>query len=149
VLFGCRAPLIRTLTVSGSALSIAGLLGREHLGDRGLFSAGLTLAGAAVISQGSLSGAHGAGSALIALATLAWGIDNTISQRLSLRNPIQIAPSPFMGHSSACPFGGNRSCRRRYNSSSRRTPGPAWLSRFGRRSPQQRCRSTAPLPQER
>jgi drug/metabolite transporter (DMT)-like permease len=28
---------------------------------------------------------------LLALATLAWGIDNNLSQRLSLRNPIQIA----------------------------------------------------------
>jgi hypothetical protein len=41
--------------------------------------------------EGSLAGANGAGGALIALATLAWGIDNNLSQRLSLRNPIQIA----------------------------------------------------------
>jgi DNA-binding transcriptional LysR family regulator len=36
-------------------------------------------------------GANALGGALIALATLAWGIDNNISQRLSLRDPIQIA----------------------------------------------------------
>ncbi len=72
-------------------LAIAVLLGREHLGRLGLLSAGLTIAGAVVLSEGFLSGASAAGSALIALATLAWGIDNNLSQRLSLRNPIQIA----------------------------------------------------------
>lgn len=80
-------------------LAIAVLLGREHLGRQGLLAAGLTIAGAVVISEGSLSGAHAAGSALIALATLAWGIDNTISQRLSLRNPIQIATFKAAGAS--------------------------------------------------
>lgn len=72
-------------------LAIAVLLGREHLGRRGLLSAGLTIAGAVVLSEGSLRGANGVGSALIALASLAWGIDNNLSQRLSLRDPIQIA----------------------------------------------------------
>lgn len=72
-------------------LAIAVLLGREHLGRLGLLSALFTITGAVVLSQGSLSGANGAGSALIALATLAWGIDNNLSQRLSLRDPIQIA----------------------------------------------------------
>jgi drug/metabolite transporter (DMT)-like permease len=80
-------------------LAIAVLLGREHLGRCGLLSAGLTIAGAVVISEGSLSGANGAGSALIALATLAWGIDNNLSQRLSLRNPIQISTVKAAGAS--------------------------------------------------
>ena len=175
VLFGCSAPLISTITGSGSALSIAGLLyggatlallvvrllrgkqvetplqrqdwpalatltllggvvgpvalvlglarlpaassslllnlesvftmaiavvlGREHLGRMGLFSALLTIAGAVLLSEGSLSGAHAGGSALIALATLAWGIDNNLSQRLSLRDPIQIATFKAAGAS--------------------------------------------------
>ncbi len=80
-------------------LAIAVLMGREHLGRLGLLSALFTIAGAAVLSQGSLSGAHGAGSALIALATLAWGIDNNLSQRLSLRDPIQIASAKAAGAS--------------------------------------------------
>jgi len=80
-------------------LAIAVLLGREHLGRRGLLSTGLTIAGAAVLSEGSLSGAHAGGSALIALATLAWGIDNNLSQRLSLRDPIQIATFKAAGAS--------------------------------------------------
>lgn len=80
-------------------LAIAVLLGREHLGRRGLLSAGLTIAGAVVLSEGSLNGANGLGAALIALATLAWGIDNNLSQRLSLRDPIQIATAKAAGAS--------------------------------------------------
>jgi drug/metabolite transporter (DMT)-like permease len=175
VLFGCSAPLISTLTGSGSALSIAGLLyagatvallavrlirgtraetpvsrrdipalaaltvlggvvgpvalvlglarlsaaagslllnleavftlalavllGREHLGRRGMVSAGLTIAGAVLLSEGSLAGASWIGGALIALATLAWGIDNNLSQRLSLRDPLQIATLKAAGAS--------------------------------------------------
>jgi drug/metabolite transporter (DMT)-like permease len=175
VLFSCNAPLISTLTGSGSALSIAGLLyagatlallavrlirgtraekpvsrrdipalaaltvlggvvgpvalvlglallsaaagslllnleavftlaiavlpGREHHGRRGLLSAGLTIAGAVLVSAGSLSGATAAGGALIALVTLAWGIDNNLSQRLSLRDPLQIVTLKAAGAS--------------------------------------------------
>jgi drug/metabolite transporter (DMT)-like permease len=80
-------------------LVIAVLLGREHLGRSGLVSAALTVAGAAVLSQGSLNGANALGGALIALATLAWGIDNNLSQRLSLRDPIQIATAKAAGAS--------------------------------------------------
>jgi drug/metabolite transporter (DMT)-like permease len=80
-------------------LAIAVLLGREHLGRRGLVSALFTIVGAVVLSQGSLSGANALGGALIALATLAWGIDNNLSQRLSLRDPIQIATAKAAGAS--------------------------------------------------
>lgn len=80
-------------------LAIAVLLSREHLGRRGLVSAALTIAGAVVLSEGSLSGANASGCALIALATLAWGIDNNLSQRLSLRDPIQIATAKAAGAS--------------------------------------------------
>ena len=80
-------------------LAIAVLLGREHLGRRGLLSAVLTIAAAVLLSEGSLSGANAGGSALIALATLAWGIDNNLSQSLSLRNPIQIATCKAAGAS--------------------------------------------------
>ena len=80
-------------------LTIAVLLGREHLGPRGLFSALLTIVGAVVLSQGSLRGANALGGVLIGLATLAWGIDNNLSQRLSLRDPIQIATAKAAGAS--------------------------------------------------
>ena len=42
-------------------LAIAVLLGREHLGRRGLLSAGLTIAAAVLLSEGSLSGANAGG----------------------------------------------------------------------------------------
>jgi len=80
-------------------LAIAMVVGREHLGRRGLISAGLTVAGAVVLSQGSLSGSTWWGTCLIALATLAWAIDNNLSQRLSLRDPIQIASLKAAGAS--------------------------------------------------
>lgn len=78
-------------------LLIAVVIGKEHLGRRGLLAAALTLAGAAVLSGGSLAGSTWPGTALIALATLAWGIDNNISQRLSLRDPLQIASFKAIG----------------------------------------------------
>jgi drug/metabolite transporter (DMT)-like permease len=78
-------------------LLIAVVIGKEHLGQRGLHAAALTLAGAAVLSGGSLAGSTWPGTALIALATLAWGIDNNISQRLSLRDPLQIASFKAIG----------------------------------------------------
>lgn len=80
-------------------LAIAVLVGREHLGKRGATAAAFTIAGAVVLSEGSLSGANGLGVALIALATLAWGIDNNLSQRLSLRDPLQIASFKALGAS--------------------------------------------------
>jgi drug/metabolite transporter (DMT)-like permease len=80
-------------------LAIAVLVGREHLGRRALLAAVLTIAGAVVLSEGSLSGASWQGAGLIALATLAWGIDNNLSQRLSLRDPLQIASIKAVGAS--------------------------------------------------
>jgi drug/metabolite transporter (DMT)-like permease len=78
-------------------LLIAVVVGGEHLGRRALLAALLTIAGAVVLSKGSLSGASWQGAGLIALATLAWGIDNNISQRLSLRDPLQIASIKAVG----------------------------------------------------
>ena len=80
-------------------LAIAVAVGREHLGRRGLASAVCTMAGAVVLSGGSLSAAAWPGASLMALATLAWAIDNNLSQRLSLRDPIQIATLKAAGAS--------------------------------------------------
>ena len=80
-------------------LAIAVLVGREHLGRRGLLSALLTMAGAVVLSEAFLRAANGLGNDFIALATLAWSIDNNLSQRLSLRDPIQIATFKAAGAS--------------------------------------------------
>lgn len=98
-------------------LAIAVLVGREHLGKRGAAAAALTIAGAIVLSDGSLGGVNATGAALIALATLAWGIDNNLSQRLSLRDPIQIATVKALGaslHARSClgPGASLSTCRR-------------------------------------
>jgi drug/metabolite transporter (DMT)-like permease len=80
-------------------LGIAVLVGREHMAGRGLAAAGLTLAGALMISEGSLQGATLQGTLLVAAATLAWGMDNNLSQHLSLRDPLQIATLKAVGAS--------------------------------------------------
>ena len=78
-------------------LLIAVLIGREHIGARGAIAAALTITGALILSEGSLDGSTWQGGAWITVATLAWGIDNTISQRLTLRNPLQIAAIKSLG----------------------------------------------------
>jgi len=80
-------------------MGIALVVGREHLSSKGIAAAVLILAGAVIIGGGTTSGStlHGAG--LIALACLGWGIDNNISQRLSIRDPMQIALLKSVGAS--------------------------------------------------
>jgi drug/metabolite transporter (DMT)-like permease len=71
-------------------LLIAVVIGGERLGSCGYLSAGFTIAGAVILSRGTLYGASLQGVLLIALAMLALAIDNYISQRLSLRDPVQV-----------------------------------------------------------
>ena len=78
---------------------IAVLIGREHLSRNGLIAAGLIVAGAVFLSEGSLGGTTVQGGLLIGAACLAWGIDNNLSQRLSLRNPLQISLLKALGAS--------------------------------------------------
>ncbi len=64
---------------------------KEHLGGHAAAAAGLILAGALVLKlePGAL-GADTAGVALLAAACLCWGIDNNLTQRLSLKDPFAI-----------------------------------------------------------
>jgi len=78
---------------------IAVLIGREHLSRNGLIAAALIVAGAVFLSEGSLGGTTVQGGWLIGAACLAWGIDNNLSQRLSLRNPLQISLLKALGAS--------------------------------------------------
>lgn len=78
-------------------MGIAVLIGREHLSAKGGIAAALILAGAFIIGGGNTSGTTLQGAVLIALACLGWGIDNNISQRLSIRDPMQIALLKSMG----------------------------------------------------
>ena len=52
-----------------------------------------------IIGGGTTSGSTLHGAVLIALACLGWGIDNNISQRLSIRDPMQIALLKSIGAS--------------------------------------------------
>jgi drug/metabolite transporter (DMT)-like permease len=72
-------------------------VGKEHLGREGSAAAALTLSGALVLSAGPLGGSQWQGVLWIALACLCWGIDNNLSQRLSLRNPLQISAAKALG----------------------------------------------------
>ena len=80
-------------------LLIAVLVGREHLSRRGLIAAFLILFGAVLLTNGSWSGASLYGTLFIAIACLAWGIDNNLSQRLSLRDPLQVSLLKAIGAS--------------------------------------------------
>ena len=65
----------------------------EHVGARGVLATALIVLGGAALSGGSTSdvGARWLGSALVAAACAGWAIDNNLTQRLSLRDPIAIA----------------------------------------------------------
>jgi len=92
--------LQRVSAVAGSLLlnlegpltmGIAVLLFREHLGRYGVVAAASILLGAAMLRfQPGELGVDGWGMACIAGACLAWGIDNNLTQRLSLRDPFAI-----------------------------------------------------------
>jgi drug/metabolite transporter (DMT)-like permease len=80
-------------------MGIAILVGREHLSRKGAIAAALIFAGAVIIGGGTTTGATIHGAVLIALACLGWGIDNNISQRLSIRDPMQITLLKSVGAS--------------------------------------------------
>jgi drug/metabolite transporter (DMT)-like permease len=80
-------------------MGIAIAVGREHLSAKGVAAAALILAGALIIGGGTTTGTTLHGAVLIALACLGWGVDNNISQRLSIRDPMQIALLKSVGAS--------------------------------------------------
>jgi drug/metabolite transporter (DMT)-like permease len=89
LLLNLEAPL--TMLVAVAAF-------REHLGGRAALSALLIVLGAALLSYGpgSLS-ASWAGAGAIAGACLCWAVDNNLSQRLSLRDPIAVVQVKTLG----------------------------------------------------
>jgi len=120
VLGGIVGPLLmlyglgRTSGVAGSLLLnleapftilLAVLVFKEHLGTRGTAAALLVVAGALVLTydSGDLR-AHWLGVLAIAGACLSWAIDNNLTQRLSLRDPIVIVRIKALGPG-ACMLG--------------------------------------------
>lgn len=88
-----------------STILLAVLVFREHLGARGLASVACIVAGGAVLawSPGELR-ADAWGVLAIAGACLAWGMDNNLTQRLSLRDPVAIVRWKALG-AAACTLG--------------------------------------------
>lgn len=89
-LTGLSASLLLNLEGPFTVL-VALILFREHLGRRGLVASGLVFAGSAVVglSAGPLRG-NVTGALFIAAACLAWAVDNNLTQRLSIRDPVRL-----------------------------------------------------------
>jgi drug/metabolite transporter (DMT)-like permease len=72
-------------------MALAVLLYREHLGRAAALSALLVLAGSLVLALGpGPLRVDLLGAAAVAGACLSWGIDNNLTQRLSLRDPVEV-----------------------------------------------------------
>ncbi|MEA2626569.1 MAG: hypothetical protein QOD06_2614 [Candidatus Binatota bacterium] len=92
--------LQRTTAVAGALLLnleapftilLAAAVFGEHLGRQAVTAALLIVAGALLLSvQPGQVGAHGAGVLLLAIACAAWAIDNNLTQRLSLHDPVAV-----------------------------------------------------------
>jgi drug/metabolite transporter (DMT)-like permease len=77
---------------------VAVLLFREHMGGRAAVAAALIVLGTLALGYrpGELQ-VDGLGTVAIAGACLSWGVDNNLSQRLSLRDPIAVVRIKALG----------------------------------------------------
>jgi drug/metabolite transporter (DMT)-like permease len=96
--------LARSSAVAGALLlnlegpftaAVAVLAFGEHLGRRAAVATALVVGGAAVLASATGGGGGGmatswAGAAAIAGACLCWALDNNLTQRLSLRDPVAL-----------------------------------------------------------
>jgi len=99
--------LARTTATTGALLlnleapftmAIAVLIFREHLGRRALAAAALILLGAGVLKvrPGDIGG-DALGMICVAASCLAWGIDNNLTQRLALKDPVALVRAKTLG----------------------------------------------------
>jgi drug/metabolite transporter (DMT)-like permease len=80
------------LNLEGLAtMAIAWTVFREHVDRRLLFGACSIVAGGVLLSWQGQEAAINGGALLVALACLAWGIDNNLTRKLSSADPAQIA----------------------------------------------------------
>lgn len=80
------------LNLEGVAtLGVAWLVFREHVDRRLLLGALSIIAGAVLLSWQGQDAAFDIGSMFVALACVAWGIDNNLTRKLSSADPLQIA----------------------------------------------------------
>lgn len=96
-LSGTAASLLLNLEGPFTILLAVGVFG-EHLGWRGAVAAALTVAGAAVLglAPGAVR-ADAPGVAALAGACLAWALDNNLTQRLSLKDPVAVVRLKALG----------------------------------------------------
>jgi drug/metabolite transporter (DMT)-like permease len=74
-----------------TAVIAVGLM-REHLGRREMFAAATVMLGGVLVSfQPGYVGGNWIGAVEIGAACLSWGIDNNLTQRVSLRDPVAVA----------------------------------------------------------
>ncbi|MFO0580584.1 MAG: EamA family transporter [Polyangia bacterium] len=77
---------------------LAVLLFREHLGRYAAVASALILAGAALLRlETGATGADGSGVLLVAGACLCWALDNNLTQRLTLRDPVALVRIKALG----------------------------------------------------
>src|SRR5262249_41702519 len=86
------ASLLLNLEAPLTVLLAVALFG-EHAGLRVVIATALVVLGGALLGDGAtqVGGGRWAGTALVGGACLGWAVDNNLSQRLSLRDPIAIA----------------------------------------------------------
>jgi drug/metabolite transporter (DMT)-like permease len=103
MLFGLRSlsaltgSLLLNLEGPFTALIAVGLM-REHLGRREVFAAAMIMLGGVLVSfQPGHIGGNWIGALEIAGACLSWGIDNNLTQRVSLRDPVAVARIKTLG----------------------------------------------------
>jgi len=85
------ASLLLNLEAPLTVLLAVALFG-EHAGPRVVTATALVVLGGVMLGDGvTPAGGRWAGTALVAAACLGWAIDNNLTQRLSLRDPIAIA----------------------------------------------------------
>lgn len=86
-------PASLLLNLEGPFTVMVGLtLFREHLGRRALAAAAIVFVGASIvtIAPGDLRGIDLVGALLVGGACAAWGVDNNLTQRLTVRDPFAI-----------------------------------------------------------
>jgi len=86
-------PASLLLNLEGPFTLVIGLtIFREHLGRRAIVGAGLVFVGAAALTAapGAVGRIDVAGAFLVVGACAAWGVDNNLTQRLTLRDPFAI-----------------------------------------------------------
>jgi drug/metabolite transporter (DMT)-like permease len=102
--------LARVSGLSGSLLlnletpftiGLAVLAFGEHLSRREAFAAALVVCAAALLAGGGEWSASAAGAGAISLACFCWAIDNNLSGRLALKDPVQVLRIKALGAGTA------------------------------------------------